>query len=270
MSIQIMEHEYVAGQYRDHFPKLLAQYRDESDLVAARFDAIIERRYGNAHQRQALDFLPAAGTDAHGVVVYFHAGYWQSRDKGDFRFLATSLNRAGLHVAFVNYPLCPDVTLSELIAQVQPSIPVIRMLAGALPIVLMGHSAGGHIAVETALQWPKTSPAPKGIVSLSGVFDLRPLVQTSLNAKLQLDHDTATTASPLFRLCAGLPAALFCVGGAETEAFVRQNEEMAEAWEATGNSARSIIVPDADHFTILSRLADSADYLHQAVVALTQ
>lgn len=264
-----MEHEYVTGQDRDHFPALLARFREEGEAAAARSDAIIDRRYGD-HPRQLLDFLPATGTDAHGVVVYFHAGYWQSRDKSHFRFLATSLNRAGLHVAFVNYPLCPDVTVPDLIELVQPSIPVVQMLAANLPITLMGHSAGGHIAVETTLRWPKHRPTLRAVISLSGVFDLRPLVQTSLNTRLQLDLETARSASPLLRLRSGLPAALFCVGGAETEAFIQQNEEMADAWIAAGNDADPIVVPRADHFTILSRLTDSADYLHQAVIALTQ
>ena len=62
---------------------------------------------------------PAA---AQGVMLYLHAGYWQSRDKSLFRFLAPAFQARGFHVALANYPLCPDVTLDELVKAVAPSV----------------------------------------------------------------------------------------------------------------------------------------------------
>ena len=112
--------QYVEGQGRPGFPALLAQFQADSDAAAAQAGAELDLPYG-AHPRQRFDFFPAQG-EAQGVMLYLHAGYWQSRDKSLFRFLAPAFQAWGFHVALANYPLCPDVTLDELVAAVTPSV----------------------------------------------------------------------------------------------------------------------------------------------------
>ena len=66
------------------------------------------------------------------------------------------------------------------------------------PMVL-GHSAGGHLAAcMAATDWHTLSThAPANLVpfaySISGVFDLAPLVNVSQNADLRLDADSGLT-----------------------------------------------------------------------------
>jgi arylformamidase len=260
------EFEYVTGQGRPSFPALLARYEQASAEQARREDALLDLRYGPA-ARQLLDFFPA-GAEARGTIAYFHAGYWQSRDKSTFRFVAKSFNRGGLNVAVVNYPLCPDVTIAELIDAVAAAVPVIGKLSLGRPIVLAGHSAGGHIAVELGMRETDRASHIAGIVAISGVFDLQPLVKTSLNGRLNLDDSLAGDASPVFRVKPGSPPAIFTVGGSETGAFLQQTRNMFQAWRAAGNDSRHHIVVDADHFSVLQSLTDPKDVLHRMVSAL--
>ena len=256
--------QYVEGQGRPTFPALLDAYKAASDAVVLSEDGTIDIPYGSA-ERQTFDFFVAKGTPA-ATMVYFHAGYWQSRDKFWFRFIAPAYTRRGINVAFVNYPLCPTVTLTSLVDGVRASIPRVLDHARALgqpgvPLIAAGHSAGAHLAVEMALSFGATldgqPPAIDGVIALSGIYDLVPLLSTSLNTKLKLDGAEAEANSPLHRVRAGLPPALFVVGAEETPAFIAQNRVMADGWRRAGNDSFVDEAVAADHFSLLQ--AFSAD-----------
>ena len=87
--------QYVTGQGRPGFATLLPDFEARSAAVASA--GVLDIRYGEA-ARETFDFFPATGT-ARGLLVYFHAGYWQSRDKSLFRFIAPAFTARGLQVA---------------------------------------------------------------------------------------------------------------------------------------------------------------------------
>lgn len=240
--------QYVQGQARPTFAALLARYEAESAAAVVTLACQLDVPYGSA-ARQTFDWFEAQGTPE-GVLIYFHAGYWQSRDKSTFRFIAPAYTAAGFHVALVNYPLCPSVSLPALIDAVQASIPVIHKRAPDVPIVLSGHSAGAHIAAELALRQGQES-AVVGLLAMSGIFDLQALLQTTLNEKLMLDASTAHACSPLHRLRAALPPAVVVVGADETPAFLAQSQIFQQAWAKAGNRASLHIEPNTDHFSLL-------------------
>ena len=263
--------QYLSGQMNARQPALLADYEAESAATLGLRPAL-DLRYG-PHPRQSFDLFVAA--DAIGTLAYFHAGYWQSRDKAQFRFLAPAFLQAGVNVALVNYPLCPDVTLAALTEAVRDSITAIAKTTSspAAPnLVAMGHSAGAHLSVELALtDWQARGFAQsplRGIVALSGVYDLSPLVVTPLNDKLRLDPASADAASPIHRVKSGMPPALFAVGGLETDAFKQQTTNMREAWERAGNRGEALIVEDRDHFSLLRSAQDPGGALFAKMMAL--
>jgi arylformamidase len=266
--------QYLDGQMRPHHATLLPAFQQASDAAATLPNAALDIAYGG-HARERFDFFTSEAA-WRGTLVYFHAGYWQSRDKAQFRFLAPRFMAHGIDVAMVNYPLCPDVSLFTLIDATRTAIPAVLAHAraggrGGKRLVAAGHSAGGHIAVELALtEWTTQglSASPiAAVVSLSGVFDLAPLIRTPLNDKLQIDAATARMHSPLHRVRSGMPAAVFAVGGAETPAFLAQNAAMSAAWSARGNSATTIVIDDADHFTLLREI-DRPGPLMQHILGL--
>lgn len=270
-----IEVAYVSGQGRPTWPALLADFARRSEEVLARPGVVRDRAYG-PHPRQRFDVVPAEGV-ARVSLVYLHAGYWQMRDRTAFRFLAETFAALGCDTVFADYPLAPDFGVAAISEAVRALVPTVRAEAAerrgtALPIAAAGHSAGGHLAVELALTDPAawglaTSPIA-AVLALSGVYDLEPLVATSLDRALRLDAEAARAASPIHRAGrAGVPA-LFAVGGDETPAFLDQNRAMADAWRAAGAPAETLVVADADHFRLLDELTDPAGPLRAAVARL--
>jgi arylformamidase len=96
-----------------------------------------------------------------------------------------------------------------------------------------------------------TAPNIKGILGIGGVYELTPLIHTTLNDKLSLDEPSAIAASPVRRVHGQLPRAIFVAGGLETSSFHQQSANIARAWQQAGNDARNVALPEKDHFSIL-------------------
>lgn len=263
--------EYLTGQLKPAHPEMVEDFVREGDEAVATLRPRLDLAYGE-HPRERFDLFTAPNATA--TILYLHAGYWQGRDKSQFRFLARNWVGAGFKAAFSNHPLCPEVTLEELTESVRRAVPAVLDSAAEENLVVIGHSAGAHLAVELALtDWPARgldrNPV-RAIVGLSGVYDLEPLLATPLNDKLRLDRDTARAASPVHRVRAGMPQAIFAVGGNETAAFQAQSRDMCAAWREAGNTASTITVDGADHFTLLRHLDDPESNLSRTVTALAR
>jgi arylformamidase len=267
--------QYMTGQLRPTHSALLSGFEQLSIEATQALAPTLDIPYG-PHPRQRFDFF--AGAKSAPTIAYFHAGYWQSRDKSTFRFLAAGWVAAGFSVALVNYPLCPEVdvaTLTEAVRAFPPSFQDRMALLGRSPaLIAAGHSAGAHLAVELSLtDWTARGHAERpirAVIGLSGVYDLAPIIDTPLNAKLNLNQDSARAASPVGRVSPRMPPALFAAGGAETSAFLQQNEDMASAWSAAGNAANALVVDGADHFSLLSEFTIAGSPLSEATLAIAR
>jgi arylformamidase len=208
--------------------------------------------------RQGIDFFPG---DREGpIVVFIHGGYWQALDRSFFSHLAAGLNAHGVSVAIPSYDLCPDVTVDHIIQEMWAAL---RMLARfGQPLVVSGHSAGGHLAAcMLATDWSAIDPAlPEDLVvaaySISGVFDLGPLIKTSINNALHLDLATAKAASPLFWSPPRRGSLDVVVGENESAEFFRQSRTIVDRWGKAGLATQFGTVPAANHFTAIAPLAD--------------
>lgn len=265
------EFQYVSGQGRDSFPALLASFDERNQRSVLSANVELDVRYGQL-ARETYDLFRPQGS-APATLVYFHAGYWQSRDKANFRFIAAPFCSRGANVALVNYPLCPTVGVADIVSSACAALRHIASQTGAgsddHPLVVCGHSAGGQLAVELALSAASdesTLPRINGIVGISGVYDLRPLVDTSLNVNLKLDEQLATRLSPVLRVRATSTQAVFAVGATETYAFRQQNELMHKAWTDKGNRSSTVVTPSDDHFSILLTLTDEKSDLFRRVL----
>lgn len=207
--------------------------------------------------REVMDLF-SAGPDAP-VAVFLHGGYWQALDKDWFSGLAPALLHHGVSLAVPSYDLAPAVRLGTILKQVRQAVDLIRARTGKRPVVF-GHSAGGHMSA-CMLSEARASAA----VAISGVFDLRPLIHTSLNTALDLDETEAAALSPVFWPIpnGSTPGGtvLDClVGGDESPEFLRQSKMMADHWGNNGVQTRYEALRGLNHFTVLGPLfeADSA------------
>ncbi|WP_050476146.1 alpha/beta hydrolase [Herbaspirillum rhizosphaerae] len=215
---------------------------------------------------QNFDVYRAAGADRP-LLVFIHGGYWQGGDKSDIGFIAAPYVRAGISVAVMNYSLAPQASIEQMAEEVHAMLKKIKSMAGELNIdvrriSLMGHSAGGHLAAYVAAQL-KDDPV-QAVFAVSGLFDLVPLIPTSLNKALTLDLQRAENLSPV--LMDGPPATRVhtIIGEHETGQFHVQAAVIANCWPQV---VAHHVVPETHHYTVLWPLADEGSPVCKAVIA---
>lgn len=226
-------------------------------------------------ERQFLEFFHAAEPDpAAATVLFLHGGYWQNLDPSFFSHMARGPNARGLDVAVAGYDLCPKVHVGDIVDQLRAACRELARFEKRL--VVAGHSAGGHLAAcLLATNWPAVDERlPRGFVTagyaISGLFELTPLVSTSINAALGMNEAEAELLSPLswappvgLRLDA-------VVGGNESREYLRQSRTIAERWGAAGVRTRFEVVPGANHFTVIAGLADPGSTMTRRIAELAR
>jgi arylformamidase len=274
--------EFVERQYNnraacpDHL-HWFAEYARWSAAAYASLEVTRDLRYGPA-AKETLDLFVPPGA-SRGTFVFLHGGYWRAFDKADFAFVATTFVQRGIAVANVNYDLCPDVTVADIVGECRRAVGWIaregaRHGADVGRIVIGGHSAGGHlVAMMYCTDWGAqgfaNAPFHAG-VTLSGIHELTPLPRVSFNSDLDLDEASARELSPALLPVTVVTPLLMAVGGAETTEFIRQTRLLWELWPAhrpPGASA-PLVAAGKHHFSVVADYADPASELARATLAL--
>jgi dipeptidyl aminopeptidase/acylaminoacyl peptidase len=190
-------------------------------------------RYGD-HPEQVADLrLPDAG-DARGLAVVLHGGFWRARyGRTTTAALAVDLARRGWASLNVEYRRIgcgggvPE-TLDDVAAAVAAGAAQVRPRR----TVVIGHSAGGHLAL-----WAAGLPGVSAVVSLAGVADLAAAARERLGDGAALEVAGGTPedrpeayalADPLRRLPLPVPA-LLVHGDADDRVPVEQSRRYAAA-----------------------------------------
>jgi arylformamidase len=231
-------------------PAIIARWHAEAKAFREKASGELDIAYG-ALARNRFDLFPAGGQGP--IVVFIHGGYWLNFDKSVFSHIARGPNAHGLDVAIPSYTLCPDVTIPEIIDEMRQFCLFLWQSYGRR-IVVSGHSAGGHLAAAmAATDWPlygARADLVQACLSVSGLFDLRPLIATPMNETLQLTPAEAIAASPLLW---PMPNRLPCdswVGADESFEFLRQARSLAAAWAGLGMACQYSAVAGENHFSM--------------------
>jgi len=252
----------------DH-AQYFARWAERSAHARATMTCYLDREYGPT-PGEKLDIFPARKGDG-SVLMFIHGGYWRSLDKRDFSYLAPTWVDAGVSLVVVNYDLCPTVTIEEIVCQMLRASAWLYRHAEEYGmdeerLFVCGHSAGAHLtAMLMAALWPVFDPGLprdlfKGGLAISGVYDLRPLVEVDfLSADLRLDEASALKVSPAFLPPATRAPVYTCVGGLESTEFKRQNALLAQRWRSA--VAADVPMPGRHHFSVVDELANPASAL---------
>ncbi len=274
MSTLDLEAEYNNRARVKDSGEIIARWAEASAKARAELTSERDVAYG-PKPRNAYDFYPAIGARGRApLVAYIHGGYWQRGDRREYAFVARELVARGVNVALPSYTLCPEAGIDGIAAEIEQFLVALWAKTKCRP-VLVGHSAGGHLAAMLMASMKPRGDVPADLVKaaygLSGVYDLPPLIPTSLNSALGLDEATARRLSPMFgpkplHACEFVAS----VGGDESPEFIRQATEFATAWSGGAVAIESNIVAGKNHFTIVDEFCRNGSPILDRVVAMAQ
>ena len=216
------------------------------------------------------------------LLVFIHGGYWQELSKDESAFCANAALTQGLAFAAIDYTLAPQASVAAMVAECRQALAWLHQHALSLGfdaqrMVVAGSSAGAHLAAMTALPgaWalatPRAQGSPvRGVVLVSGIYELEPLVGTGINDALDLTVEAARALSPALQDLRGFPPVVVCWGEIETDEFKRQGADFARQLAQAGSACLSFEVPGRNHFDIVLDLADAGTPLGNATLDLMQ
>ena len=221
-------------------------------------------RYGPG-PRQRFDLFLPAGLPR-GLMVFVHGGYWRAFGREDWSHLAAGGLAQGWAVALPGYTLAPEARISGITREVADAIAAAAAEAADGPLVVTGHSAGGHAAARIACAGGPLAEATAArlarVVPISPLADLRPMLGLAMNDDWRMDAAEATAESPVLqRPRPGVEANLW-VGSDERPVFLDQARWLGAAW-----GVPVTVAPGRHHFDVIDGLAEPNSPLMDAVLA---
>ena len=237
-----------------NFDQIVGERKKMSALIRDRGPFVADLRYGEA-ARSTLDVFPAQTAKA--ALVYIHGGYWRSGAAKDNSAIAAHFCDAGVAVFLVNYTLCPDSTVPEIVQQLAQALTWIKANGsnyGAAPdhLYLCGTSAGAHLAAMLLA----SDPSRAGACLISGIYDLAPVLKVSVNAEIGLTPEMVHPMSPMFHLPAGDPRLVMVVGGQEPSLWIQQTRDYGARCVEQGLKCDLFEIAGANHFSVVEALYD--------------
>ena len=216
--------------------------------------------YGSGVRQKFDLFLPEA--EPRGLLVFIHGGYWRAFDRDGWSHLAAGALARGWAVAMPGYTLAPQARIAAITREIAVALVTAAQLVAG-PLVVTGHSAGGHLSARMAcadLRLPVAGRLVR-VLPISPVADLRPLLQTAMNADFALDLAAAAAESPVLHAKRPGVTAQVWVGAAERPAFLDQARWLGAAWEVPVT-----VQPGRHHFDVIDDLADPDSALLAALL----
>lgn len=257
------------------FERHIAEHQRKSAAARARLEGALDLRYGPG-PKETLDVFPASGaTGPAPVLLYLHGGYWRGLDKADFSHLAGPLVGAGATAVVVNYDLCPDVTVPDIVAEARRAIAWTHAnIAGhggdPARLHVCGSSAGAHLcAMALARDWAADG-LPDDLIAgatlITGIYDVSPVLGISVNEEIRMTEDMVAPMSPMRLPPRRALPVLIAVGGAETPRWIAQSRAYADECRRHGLDPDYLELPGENHFSVTATLADPAKPLLPAVL----
>lgn len=232
----------------------------------------VEERAIAAHGARVPVRIVRPSGPVSGLMLDIHGGGWViGNPRMNDAFNADFASRCGMAVVSVDYRLASRAAMQDLL---DDCLAAARWLLddglpeyAGLPVVVVGESAGGHLAAATLQRlsaWPASLDRVAGAVLYYGVYDMTgtgsvraagpetlvldgPRMVAGLHS-LTPDLDVAARRqaplSPLYGDLAGMPPALMVVG--QRDPLLDDTLEMAQRWERVAE-VELHVVPEAPH-----------------------
>jgi arylformamidase len=250
----------------------IARGEKESQAARDRYAFQSDVRYGRGPLAD-LDFFPSAKPGSP-LAIFIHGGYWRGRDKKDYTFVANGLMPSGCAVAVMNYDLCPNVTLPEIVQQIKDGLEWIASQAGAWGfdaknIFVFGHSAGAHLIAAVLAQTGQPYQLKPGLIKkaylLSGVYNVEPVLDISVNEEIKLKPEQVHAMSPINFSFDPSVAYEVIVGGAEPRDWIGESNNMAEHLKKQGCKVGHHVLAGLNHYSLMFELETPEGFISKII-----
>lgn len=216
--------------------------------------------YGDGARRMLDVYAPANARDAP-VIVFFYGGSWQRGSKDAYRFVAADLARRGFVAIVPDYTVYPDGKFPQFLEDGAQAVAWARGNArsfggNADALLLMGHSAGAHIAAMLSFEarWlrahgmePRRDVA--GVIGLAGPYDFLP-IKDPIVRKIMAAEDLAST-QPITFVAGGEPPVWLGVAEKDTTVRPGNSERLAQRLLEHGGDVTLVSYPRPGHISLI-------------------
>ncbi|KZC03790.1 putative arylformamidase [Dufourea novaeangliae] len=218
------------------------------------------------------------------IFIYIHGGYWQEGSRDVATFAVPVLVGKGIRVITIGYDLCPQVRLGDIISEIKMAVEEILKLAsdnGSRCVWVAGHSAGAHLAMSLLFDEPWLNKMMtreymnllKGLVLIGGIYNLNPLLGTTINDALKLTKDEikaysfidldTTKRKPIQGL-----KVIVTDGECDTPEFINESRKCAQKLVTIVDDVQYLLLREnVDHFDIVEKLTEPEFLLTKTILA---
>jgi len=226
--------------------------------------------YYGQHQRQKLDvYYPEVIRPDGPVIVFFYGGSWRRGERDRYRFVGQALSSQGYLTVIPDYRLYPEVQFPAFVEDGAASIAWVKQNVPQSEngIILIGHSAGAHLAALLALDNRYLDDKSIGRNSIVGMVGLagpyafepenfrrfRPIFATA---------EPAEVSQPISYAREDAPPLLLVHGTDDRVVLPLHSQMLQERMELADGRVVSVELDGVDHFAIV--LALSKPFAHLA------
>lgn len=219
----------------------------------------VRRPYGD-HSSQFVDVILPGDDEPLGVILSLHGGYWRDTYGLDLHDPivehCVALGWAVVNAEYRRIAAGQGAVWHAMASDVHQGAMIARGIAGSSPLVALGHSAGGHLALWLAAQ---REVAIDAVVALAPVADLLTADRLQLSDHVTLDllgvgsdedPDLYREASPLHLLPLGIPQ-LVVHGPLDDRVPYEIAVSYVESARSLGDEVTFVNEEDIDHFTVI-------------------
>lgn len=212
-----------------------------------------------------VQYLPSASLEPQsvlGTVVLIHGGGWRSGSAEQVRPWALWWAQRGYRVIAVNHRKSPQyhyqAMVNDVLAVLKNVKQELHASKAAGPLILQGHSSGGHLALLTAYKNPGLVDAtiafysPTNLIqgyedNNSGVLDAQKIMHQLMGFPLEGHRMEYSQASPIFYASRYESPTLLIHGGRDDWVPASQSQQLYDALNFAGASVTYYELPWATH-----------------------
>ena len=246
----------IGGNYKP----FIEEYESQSQIARTLIQSEIYQ-YGDQNNQiiEISKINRDSSSNLKPILVFIHGGYWQELSIRDSFFPSVEAEKNGVGFAAIEYSLAPKASIDEIVKECKKAIEWLFLNANDLgydnkKIILAGSSAGAHLVAMCLLE--QLQIRILGNILVSGIYDIEPLIGTSIDEALSLSKDQAYRNSPVNFSLKNFPPTIVAWGENETKQFKKQSKILVNKLIDEGVPVRSLEVMGKNHFDVINDLAN--------------